>query len=63
MFDFTVKRGTPPSRHLPRPGRERQPESLGLDSMSLMELVVAAEEYGIDFPDNALDLRLSSPLG
>jgi acyl carrier protein len=39
-------------------------ESLGLDSLSLMELVVAAEvEYGIVLPDNALDLRPSSTLG
>ncbi|MFH8485198.1 acyl carrier protein [Streptomyces longisporoflavus] len=39
-------------------------ESLGLDSLSLMELVVAAEEeYGIVLPENALDLRPSSTLG
>ncbi len=38
-------------------------ESLGLDSMSLMELVVAEEEYGIVLPENALDLCPSSPLG
>jgi acyl carrier protein len=38
--------------------------SLGLDSLSLMELVVAAEEeYGIVLPEDALDLRLSSTLG
>jgi acyl carrier protein len=39
-------------------------ESLGLDSLSLMELVVAAEEeYGIVLPENVLDLRPSSTLG
>ncbi|ATL32289.1 acyl carrier protein [Streptomyces formicae] len=39
-------------------------ESLDLDSLSLMELVVAAEEeYGIVLPENALDLRPSSTLG
>lgn len=39
-------------------------ESLGLDSLSLMELVVAAEEeYGIVLPENALNLRPSSTLG
>lgn len=39
-------------------------ESLGLDSLSLMEFVVAAEEeYGIVLPENALDLRPSSTLG
>ncbi|WAL99426.1 acyl carrier protein [Streptomyces sp. Je 1-369] len=39
-------------------------ESLGLDSLWLMELVVAAEEeFGIVLPENALDLRPSSTLG
>lgn len=39
-------------------------ERLGLDSLSLMELVVAAEEeYGIVLPENSLDLRPSSTLG
>ncbi|MFF1379413.1 acyl carrier protein [Streptomyces sp. NPDC058308] len=39
-------------------------ESLGLDSLSLMELVVAAEEeYGLVLPENVLDLRPSSTLG
>ncbi|WP_035838587.1 acyl carrier protein [Kitasatospora azatica] len=39
-------------------------ESLGLDSLSMMELVVAAEEeYGIVLPEDALDLRPSSTLG
>ncbi|MFH8791165.1 acyl carrier protein [Streptomyces sp. NPDC017941] len=39
-------------------------ESLGLDSLSLMEFVVAAEEeYGIVLPADALDLRPSSTLG
>ncbi|MEV0528595.1 acyl carrier protein [Streptomyces sp. NPDC050439] len=39
-------------------------ESLNLDSLSLMELVVAAEEeYRIVLPENSLDLRPSSTLG
>ncbi|WP_030559870.1 acyl carrier protein [Streptomyces aureocirculatus] len=39
-------------------------ESLGLDSLSLMELVLAAEEeFGIVLPETALDLRLASTLG
>lgn len=39
-------------------------ESLGMDSLSLMELVVAAEEeFGIVLPENALDLSATSTLG
>ncbi|QES45346.1 acyl carrier protein [Streptomyces venezuelae] len=39
-------------------------EDLGLDSLWLMELVVAAEEeFGIVLPENALDLRPTSTLG
>ncbi|MFI7320629.1 acyl carrier protein [Streptomyces venezuelae] len=39
-------------------------ESLGLDSLWLMELVVAAEEeFGIVLPEDALDLRPASTLG
>lgn len=39
-------------------------ESLGMDSLSLMELVVAAEEdFGIVLPEEALDLSPSATLG
>ncbi|MER8041249.1 acyl carrier protein [Streptomyces sp. NPDC094032] len=39
-------------------------DSLGMDSLSLMEMVVAAEEeFGIVLPEDALDLRPSSTLG
>jgi len=39
-------------------------ESLGMDSLSLMELVVAAEEeYGIVLPEDTLDLSPGSTLG
>ncbi|MDT0386042.1 acyl carrier protein [Streptomyces dubilierae] len=39
-------------------------ESLGLDSLSVMELVVAAEEeFGLVLPDRAMDLQPSSTLG
>ncbi|MGF1426429.1 acyl carrier protein [Kitasatospora sp. LaBMicrA B282] len=39
-------------------------ESLGMDSMSLMELVVAAEqEFGIVLPAGGLDLFPDSTLG
>ncbi|GGS89075.1 phosphopantetheine-binding protein [Streptomyces chromofuscus] len=38
--------------------------SIGMDSLSLMELVVAAEEeFGIVLPDEALDLSPASTLG
>ncbi|MFJ9381400.1 acyl carrier protein [Streptomyces sp. NPDC101455] len=38
-------------------------ESLGMDSLSLMELVVAAEEeFGIVLPEDTLDLSPSSTL-
>ncbi|WP_409236563.1 acyl carrier protein [Streptomyces sp. PA5.6] len=37
---------------------------LGLDSLWLMELVIAAEEeFGIVLPEDALDLRPTSTLG
>ncbi|WP_241844859.1 acyl carrier protein [Streptomyces silvensis] len=39
-------------------------ESLGLDSLSLMELVLAAEEeFGMVLPETALDLSPASTLG
>ncbi|MCC3776101.1 acyl carrier protein [Streptomyces sp. UNOB3_S3] len=39
-------------------------ESLGVDSLGMMELVVAAEaEFGIVVPDEALDLSLTTSLG
>ncbi|WP_367140749.1 MULTISPECIES: acyl carrier protein [Streptomyces] len=39
-------------------------ESLGMDSLSLMELVVAAEqEFGIVLPEGELDLFPDSTLG
>jgi acyl carrier protein len=39
-------------------------ESLGMDSLSLMELTVAAEqEYGIILPEEAADLDASCTLG
>ncbi|MET7359032.1 phosphopantetheine-binding protein [Streptomyces sp. NPDC005562] len=39
-------------------------ESLDMDSLSLMEMVIAAEEeFGIVLPENALDLRPASTLG
>lgn len=39
-------------------------ESLGMDSLSLMELVVAAEqEFGIVLPEGELDLFPASTLG
>ncbi|MFF6829560.1 phosphopantetheine-binding protein [Streptomyces longwoodensis] len=39
-------------------------ESLGMDSLSLMELVVAAEEeFGIVLPEEAVDLSPSVTLG
>ncbi|MEV5507867.1 acyl carrier protein [Streptomyces orinoci] len=38
-------------------------ESLGMDSLALMELVVAAEErFGIVLPEEALDLAPSATL-
>ncbi|WP_282792277.1 acyl carrier protein [Streptomyces sp. CC224B] len=43
---------------------ERTLESLGMNSMSLMELVVAAEqEFGIVLPEDVLELSPSSTLG
>ncbi|MFC5722019.1 acyl carrier protein [Streptomyces gamaensis] len=39
-------------------------ESLNMDSLALMELVVTAEEaFGIVLPDSALDLSPSATLG
>lgn len=39
-------------------------ESLGMDSLALRELVVAAEEeFGVVLPDAALDLSPASTLG
>jgi acyl carrier protein len=39
-------------------------ESLGMDSLSLMELVVAAEEeFGIVLPEDAVELSPSATLG
>jgi acyl carrier protein len=51
---------TPDAGHLPPTATF---ESLGMDSLALMELVVAAEErFGIVLPETALDLSPSATL-